>query len=255
MEEQTGLTTISKSRVVVNMIKEFLRHPFLKASGVLGEAEPNVYFGYTDHPLDRSSTAYLTPYGYLGKHAGKKACCVLQATLRERQGNSFVFAARGYNIYKAADVMGNYSQTYKITPETPYQEMTLRLDFLQDGVYRVRMAEGPVVPENNTPMAVKDTRDQNLAVQMQEEPDRYLLGTSALRLAVYKDHFRIEISDGRGSLITTSGGQTRNMFPIAMDAFPLGFIKTMGSLARMAWRTSCLGPVRRSSAWESSTAA
>jgi len=226
MEEQTGLTTISKSRVVVNMIKEFLRHPFLKAGGVLGEAEPNVYFGYTDHPLDRGSTAYLTPYGYLNKHAGKKAQCVLQATFRERQGNSFVFAARGYNIYKIADVMGNYSQTYKITPQTPYAEMTLRLDFLQDGVYRVRLAEGPAVPENNTPMVVKDISDPDLDVQMQEEPDRYLLSTSALRLAVYKEHFRIEISDASGSVITTSGGQTRNMFPIAIDAFPLGFIKT-----------------------------
>jgi hypothetical protein len=38
MEEETGLTTISKTRVLVNMIKEFLRHPFLKAGGVLGEA-------------------------------------------------------------------------------------------------------------------------------------------------------------------------------------------------------------------------
>jgi len=226
MEEQSGLTTISKSRVVVNMIREFLRHPFLKASGVLGEAEPNVYFGYTDHPLDRSSTAYLTPYGYLGKHAGKKARCVLQVSLKERQGNSFVFAARGYNIYKIADITGNYSQTYKITPDTPYREMILRLDFLQEGVYRVRLAEGPAVPENNTPMVVKSISDPGLALQMQEEPDRYLLSSPALRLAIYKDHFRIEISDARGSLITTSGGQTRNMFPIAIDAFPLGFIKT-----------------------------
>ena len=55
MGENTGFTTIGKGRVVVSMIREFLRHPFLKANGVLGEAEPNVYFGYTDHPLDRGS--------------------------------------------------------------------------------------------------------------------------------------------------------------------------------------------------------
>jgi alpha-D-xyloside xylohydrolase len=242
MEKEAGLTTISKTRVVVNMIKEFLRHPFLRASGVLGEAEPNVYFGYTDHPLDRGSTAYLTPYGYLGKHAGKKARCVLQAAFTERQGNSFIFAARGYDIYKVADVMGNYSQTYKITPQTPYREMTLRLDFLQDGVYRIRLAEGSVVPENNTPMVVKDIRDPDLAVQMQEEPDCYLLSTSALRLAVYKEHFRIEISDAQGSLITTSGGQTRNMFPIAIDAFPLGFIKTKGSAGSYGVENFVLAP-------------
>lgn len=225
MDENTGFMTISKGRVVVSMIREFLRHPFLKANGVLGEAEPNVYFGYTDHPLDRGSTALLTPYGYLGKHAGKKAQCVLQANFRQRQGNSFIFSARGYNIYKIADIMGDFSQTYKITPQTPYAEMTLRLDFLQDGVYRIRLAEGPAVPENSTPMVVKDIRSPYLTVQMREETDRYLLTTAKLRLAIYKEHFRIEIFDARGSLITTSGGQTRNRFPIAIDAFPLGFIK------------------------------
>jgi len=225
MEEKTGLMKISKSRVIINMIREFLRHPFLKASGVLGEAEPNVYFGYTDHPLDKGSTALLTAYGYLGKHAGKKARCVLQVALRERQGSSFVFSARGYNIYKIADVMGDFSQTYKITPHTPYAEMTLRLDFLRDSVYRIRLAEGPAVPENNTPMVIKDIRDPDITVQILEELDRYLLTTSVLRLAVYKERFRIEICDTRGSLITTSGGQTRNMFPIAIDAFPMGFIK------------------------------
>ncbi|MCX5991308.1 MAG: hypothetical protein NTZ04_03120 [Chloroflexi bacterium] len=127
-----------------------------------------MYFGYTDHPLDQGSTALLTPYGYLGKHSGKKAQCVLQVTFRERQDNFFVFAARGYDIYKIADVMGDYSQTYRITPQTPYTEMTLRLDFLRDGVYRIRLAEGPAVPENNTPMVAKDIRDSDLAVQMQE---------------------------------------------------------------------------------------
>jgi alpha-D-xyloside xylohydrolase len=81
------------------------------------------------------------------------------------------------------------------------------------------------VPENSTPMVAKDISDPNLTVQMQEEPDRYLLTTAKLRLAIYKEHFRIEIFDAQGSLITTSGGQTRNRFPIAIDAFPLGFIK------------------------------
>jgi alpha-D-xyloside xylohydrolase len=228
MEEKTGLTTISKAHVIVNMIREFLRHPFLRASNVLGEAEPNVYFGYTDHPLDKGSTALLTPYGYLGKHAGKKAQCVLQVALRERQGNAFIFSARGYNIYKIADILGDFSQTYKITQNTPYAKMTLRLDFLRDDVYRVRLAEGPGVPENNTPMVNKDIRDPDMTVQMYEEPDRYILTTSILRLTVYKECFRIEICDATGSLITTSGGQTRNMFPIAIDAFPMGFIKMKG---------------------------
>jgi alpha-D-xyloside xylohydrolase len=225
MEEKIGLMKINKARVLINMIREFLRHPFLKASGILGEAEPNVYFGYTDHPLDKGSTALLTAYGYLGKHAGKKARCVLQVAHRERQCNSFIFSARGYNIYKIADIMGDFSQTYKITPHTPHADMTLRLDFLRDDVYRIRLAEGSAVPENNTPMVIKDIRDPDIKVQIQEEPDRYILTTSALRLAMYKERFRIEISDTRGSLITTSGGQTRNMFPIAIDAFPLGFIK------------------------------
>ena len=71
MKDEVMLTKISKIQAFKAVFKELLRHPWIK--GGLGELEPNVYFGYTDHPLDVGSTALIAPFTFLWKHAGKRA--------------------------------------------------------------------------------------------------------------------------------------------------------------------------------------
>ena len=222
MKDEVMLTKISKIQAFKAVFKELLRHPWIK--GGLGELEPNVYFGYTDHPLDVGSTALITPFTFLWKHAGKRAKCVLRVAFRERRGNAFIFSARGYDIYKILDMDSTNAHRYKVTEKTKHAALTLQLDFLRAGTYRLRLAEGPGVPENATPMLWKDIQDPGLAVNFQETTDRYVIATSELKLDVYKERFRIEIRDAQGNLVTESGSQTKNEFPTAIDAFPLGFI-------------------------------
>ncbi len=223
MDDENRLKSISKFRAARAVTSQMLKHPFLK--GKIGELEPNIFFGYTDHPLDRNATALITPFTFLTKNAGKKACCVLKASFRKRQGNSLIFSARGYDIYKVLDINSMSEHRYKITGRTRFTPLTLRLDILKAGTYRLRLARGEDVPDNMTPMTVSDISEPGLAVDFKEESDRYVIATSRLKLNIFKERFRIEVLDSSGGIVTETGSQTKNEFPSAFDAFPLGFIR------------------------------
>jgi len=209
-------------------LKNRLRHPFLKNK--LSDLQPNVFFGYTDHPLDVQGTPISTMFNAISKLTRKKSKFIFRIELRERQDNSFIFLAKAYNIFKIFEYLklaNNLTDLaeYGINDNTKFTECTLQVDFLRTDVYRLRLSEGTTVPENRTPMIVKDVKDPKLEVKFNEAEEKYIISTSKLQLHLYKKKYHIEILDSDGNLITESGGKTKDEFPNALDSFPLGFIK------------------------------
>ncbi len=223
LTERTMRRGIDQKKAALIFLKQRLRYPRFK--GKLGDLEPNVYFGYSDHPLDLNGTPPTTTFSFLSKYRGKKAACVLVVELRERVGNSFIFSARGYNVFKIVNLQTMSRHEYLVTEKTPYQHMTLQLDFLRANAYRLRLARGDSVPPNSTPMLHGDISDPSLEVTMEESPDSYEISSTSIRLIIYKKNFRIEVFDTQGKLVTESGSDTKNEFPLPFDSLPLGFVR------------------------------
>ena len=221
--DQTMLHAIDQKKATRIVLKQRMRYPQIK--GKIGDLEPNVYFGYTDHPLDVIGTPPATPFTFLTKYRGRKAASVLSVELKERAGNSFRFAARGYNVFKTINLDTLNRHEYVVTEKTPYEPVTLQLDFLREDAYRLRLAKGDSVPEHETPMLHGDITAPALVVSIVEGADRYTIATAALRLEIFKEDFRIEVFDSDGRLITESGSDTKDEFPTPFDSFPLGFIR------------------------------
>lgn len=219
---ETMLVNLSVIKGTIVFLKERLKYLFIKNK--VGELGPNVYMGYTDHPLDIDGTPFITPFAFFKKLKKRAACSVLQVELKEQSNASFTFLAKGFNIFKIINYDVMFKHEYVIDKSTKYTEMTLKIDFLRNDVYRMRLAKGASVPENKTPMIDKDISDPKLKTKFKEENDRYTISTSKLRIEIYKENFRIEVFDSKGNLITESGSQTKNDFPVPFDAFPLGFI-------------------------------
>ena len=182
---------------------------------------PNTYVGLSDHPLDRGAINFDNVFDLFGIPS-RTAACVLQIDLRERQGNSFIFQARGYDIYSNRRM--EMDHTYVTDDGIPYTDMTWRLDFLRPDAYRVRLAAGSSVPDNITPMIASDITDQQLEVTLEENADHYLLRTSVLSLKIYRDDFRTEVLDAEGHKVTESGGRQKTLFSTVLDSFPSGLI-------------------------------
>ena len=204
-------------------LKNRLRYPFLKHK--IGELGPNIYFGYTDHPLDIKGTPLSNMFTSISKLLRKKSKLIFEVEFRDRVDNSFRFIAKGYNLFtiKSLSYISNVDLEFK--PTGKCSEPILQLDFLRADLYRLRLFDGTAVPENHTPMIIGDLQDPQLEVQFDEQPEKYIISTSKLQLEIYKESFRIDIFDSKGTLITESGGKTKTNFPNALDAFPLGFIK------------------------------
>ncbi|NVM31094.1 MAG: DUF4968 domain-containing protein [Candidatus Helarchaeota archaeon] len=223
------MANISIKKILWVYLKNRLRYPFLKNK--LSDLQPNVFFGYTDHPLDVQGTPISTMFNALSKLRRKKSKFIFRLEFRKRQNNSFIFFAKAYNIFKLShylklsiESITDFSE-YGINDKTKFTECTLQLDFLREEVYRLRLCEGLAVPENQTPMIAKDIRDLQLQVQFEETEEKFVISTTKLQLNIYKRQFHIEILDSQGHLITESGGKTKDEFPNALDAYPLGFIK------------------------------
>ena len=221
------LMTVSKVRAAFVYLKS--RFKYLSPKGKIGEFEPNVFFGYTDHPLDTGATPITTTAALIKKATEqllmREAKSVLQVALKERTGNSFKFLARGYNIYTIINQDIMFRHEYIIKETTKYKSMAFQVDFLRDDVYRLRLAEGNDIPENKTPMIDKEISDPHCEVTFNEKTECYDISTSKLTLKIFKQDFRIEIFDARGTLLTESGSKTKNEFPNTFDTFPLGFIR------------------------------
>lgn len=206
-------------------LKERLRHPRIRK---LAEFEPNVFYGYTDHPLDINGTPIENLFNIISKFIQKKTEFILEIELKKRMKNSFIFLARTYDILALRNIdLDNSLQDgqFKLKNKNKFVECTLQMDFLREDVYRVRLAEGGTVPENKTPMIAQDIQDPNLETSLEEDAVKYSIFTSKIKLHVYKEPFRIEIFDSQGDLITESSGKSKNRFGNAFDAFPLGLIK------------------------------
>ena len=236
----TMLTGIDSKKSIFMVLKSLIRYPRL--GGKIGELEPNVYFGFTDHPLDINGTAMTLPFTFFTKNKGRKTRSVLWIELKERRGNSLIFHARGYNVYKVVNMNTMNRHEYLVDGKTRCDELTLQIDFLREDVYRLRLAPGKSVPGNSTPMIYKDIGDPDLKIVVDETEDKYTVSTCKLRLEIYKKKFRIEIFDADGNLITESGGQTKNEFPTPFDSFPLGFIRDKTANRDYAFESFVLYP-------------
>lgn len=191
------------------------------AAPLPGLPTPNTYVGLSDHPLDSKAINFANVFDLFGAPP-RTAACVLRVDLRERRSNSFIFSARGYDIYHNRRM--EMDHTYVTDDEMPYTEMTWRIDFLRADVYRVRLAVGEDVPENVTPMIAGDIVDPQLKVTLDETPDYYLLSTGELRIKVYRDDFRAEVLDHAGHKVTEAGGRQKTLFSTALDSFPTGLV-------------------------------
>ena len=143
-------TKVDKVQSLRVFLKQLVRYPFSTfTKSLFSENMPNVYYGYSDHPLDLEARPFQYAQSFLRRNKGRKASCVLRTKLVNQSGNSFTFEAKGYDIYQVLDDEADGIQhTYRIDDSTPYQLMTLQLDFLRADVYRVRLAAGSSVPEN-----------------------------------------------------------------------------------------------------------
>ena len=206
-------------------IKNRLRYPFIKNK--LSESTlPNLYFGYTDHPLDIKGTPAANIFNVISKIFRKKSKFILEIKLKKQINNSFIFSAKAYNVsIISIDLKSSLDGKIVLKNKNKNKECTLQIDFLKEDIYRVRLAEGEAILENRTPMIVKDIQDHAIKVSLEETDEKYSIFTTKLKLNVFKDPFKIEIYDSHDNLITESSGQTKNRFPNTMDSYPMGFMK------------------------------
>jgi len=175
----------------------------------------------------------------LFKAFDKTANCLVELESVRREGNSFFFAGRSYQVYTQRKIQ--FYLEYQ-TQGSPWQRITLRLDFLRADAFRLRAVEGEDVPEHQTDMVIGDLADPRLKIAFQDQPDRLVLKSSRLRLELFKQNFRIEIFDGRGKRLTESGGRMKNAFPNAQDSWPTGFVTDKGSGMTFAVENWTLSP-------------
>ena len=204
------------------VLKNIIRYPLRWKK--ISDFQPNIFYGYSDHPLDVRGVAPNSGFAFLRNFKGRKTCSILRIDFSRREGNSFVFVARGYDVFKVRDLNFMFRHLYRVDEKTRYAPCTLRIDFLRADAYRIRLAQGAEVPENDTPMVCGDITDQSLSVSLDEKEEFWSMTTSKLRLAIFKNEFCIEIRDKNGNKITESSGKTKNEFPQPFDCFPLGFI-------------------------------
>ncbi len=215
------------TRAYKSLFKGIMRYPlhFFRKSR-LHEDVPNVYMGYTDHPIDINTTPFYSLTSFLRRYKDKKTACVLCVSLRESRNQTVVFDAKGYDVFKIIDFEAEGVQhTYKFNDKTKYTPLTLQLDFTSPSTYRLRLSHGKSVPVNNTPMIEKLSLDNTFEVKTEDNEDSCIISTSVLKLVIKKQNFMISVYDHFGSLITETGSKTKNEFANAFDAFPLGLIK------------------------------
>jgi len=224
---EAARTKIDKYKSVKVFIRNLLRYPLSSFKrSKYAEKMPNVFFGYSDHPLDRDATPYQYPQSFLTWNRGHKATCLLSVRLIENTEHRFIFQGKGYDIYRIVDDQVNGIQhTYRVDDKTRFQTLTLQIDFLRADTYRLRLTSEELAPENLTPMVVGDIQEGNLVCGIKEFPEYYQILTDKLRLAVFKQDFRIEVFDRDDRLIVESSSRTKDEFVNALDSFPLGFIR------------------------------
>lgn len=215
------------------LIKSVLRHPVLfsrtfrkhpNLENHFDEYAHRVSFGRTDHPLDALGPMQGV-FSALPALLLRSAQCVLSVELVKQQGNRFLFQAKAYNIFNLINLDHFYKHVYEIDGKAPSAILSLCIDIPRNDVCRVRLQTDNNFSDTFTPMIVNDIKDDKCEVELIEDELCYRLKTDKLSLHIYKTNFRIELYDCDGNKITSCGGKTDNHFGIAMDSYPLGFMR------------------------------
>nr|MDO8113360.1 glycoside hydrolase family 31 protein [Candidatus Sigynarchaeota archaeon] len=219
-------------RLIGEYAKQRIKHPFSFKRRVMSLSEPRVIYGLSDHPLDKFGEPFDV-FTFLKKALGRIAYSIRKTTFKAREGNSFDFTGYGTNIFVDRPVPAEVAKTIGL-PTFPRfltkpSILTIRITFLKPGTYRLRCALGGEMVEHDTPMVINEAPDPELKVDFREETACYSISTTELVLKVYKDDFRIEIVNMNGEVVTESSGRSKNDFAMALDSFPLGFIKDKAS--------------------------
>jgi hypothetical protein len=85
------------------IVKNRIRYPRFKNKCV-DFSEPNIINGLTDHPLDKNAAPAYEIFTILRKFLARKPISVLIIELIQREGNSFIFRAKGFNIIRDRDL-------------------------------------------------------------------------------------------------------------------------------------------------------
>ncbi|MCK4514262.1 MAG: DUF4968 domain-containing protein [Spirochaetaceae bacterium] len=214
---------VSYRKLAAWILKYRIRYPRFR-NKCMDMSEPNLVNGLTDHPLDEKGSPAYEIFTIVRKFLARKPISVLVVELKQRDGNSFVFRAKGFDILRDRDL--SLSHVGYLTGDTvKCTECALRLDILNSTAFRLRLSMGEKVPPHDTPMVSGSIEDENLSVDFAEHADSYIISTPELSLHISKENFRIGIYDKSGSLVTESGSRTHNEFPNATDAFPMGFVR------------------------------
>ena len=177
---------------------------------------PLVYTERTDHPLDKGYAVHRQTFVPL-----LTAACILKLEGMTRKGPSFRFAARGYDVYRTR-VFGML-HAYDTSEDIPWERLTLGLDWVAPGVFRLRCARGDEIRENDTPMLSGPVPDCAIDLTCEEHEDRYEIASPELRLVLHRDDFRIEVLGPEGR-VTVIGARQGDGFMNLVDTLPLGFV-------------------------------
>ena len=214
---------ISYGKLLWWIIKNRVRYPKFKKK-CMYHSEPNLIYGLTDHPLDYNATAVFDIFTIIRKFLARKPISILKIKLKEKNRNSFIFQAKGYNIIQNRNLNIDYLE-YLTDEKVKFTDCTLQIDVLTETTYRLRLAMKDKVPLHNTPMLCADITYESLKTKFEELDGKYIISTSAIQIHVFKEDFKIQIYDHNGHIITESGSKTHDEFATATDAFPLGFVK------------------------------
>lgn len=207
-------------------LKNKIRYLFSFKSRISELSEANVVYGLTDHPLDKDNSPLGSIFNVHKKYFTKVSYSIQEVKLKNQNKNVFDFTCNGYNIYKKKKMPEGVQEMYPLPGfKSKQTKLSLRIIFIQPGIYRVLCTLGPTIPNHNTEMIYKDIADNSFSAKCTEEDDFYRIQTSELTLKIYKTDFRILVYNSTGKLITESSGYSKNHFPSSTDSLPLGIVK------------------------------
>ena len=176
---------------------------------------PNIYHERTDHPLDKGfhcHTQMVVP--------PLKASCILNADTVTREGNTFTFSARGYDVYRTREL--GMLHAYDTSEGIPWKPVKFSIAWTAPNVFRLRCVPKGQIPENSTPMLAGPAPQPDFEPEFREYDDRYELKSPELTLVIHRADFRIEVLGPEGR-VATMGGRQKDGFPNVVDTLPMGF--------------------------------
>ena len=209
-------------RLLIQVIKTRIRYIFSLNKKIFWMSEPAHNFGLTDHPLDHHGEPIVDVFSAITKLTSKKANSILELSFKEKKTNSFLFDGTSFNIYRIRELGAQGGDLYRYEGEKS-RNCLIQIDFIQPSIYRLRCSEQSLIPDHDTEMVCNNIH-KDVKVDFSEEEEFFKLETSEMTLELFKTDFRIRVREKSGKIITESGGKTKNEFPNAMDAWPLGFI-------------------------------